>query len=464
MAKLVFPDGFLWGVATSAYQIEGAWNEDGRGESIWDRFAHTPGRIQDGSTGDVACDHYHHWPEDVAIMKQLGIQVYRFSVSWPRILPEGRIGPNGKGLNGKGLNFYDRLVDGLLEAGIIPFVTLYHWDLPQTLQEKGGWAARDTAAAFAELADVTTRRLGDRVQNWITHNEPWCTSLLSHQIGEHAPGWQNWYAALRVAHHVLLSHGLATERIRANVKNSQVGIALNFEPAEPASPSPADYHAARLWDGYYFRWFLDPLCGRRYPADMLDYYQRQGYLPHGLDFVQAADLDTIARPTDFLGINYYTRHVARDESSPDNRPQTVFPAPVSKRTEMGWEVSPQTFYNLLNRLHFEYQIPKLIVTENGCSYLEEPDEGGRVADTRRIQFLQGHLAAAHRAIQNGVPLAGYFQWSLLDNFEWARGYTQRFGIIHVDYATQKRTLKDSAFWYRDVIATNSVISSQRDLQ
>lgn len=449
MSEYIFPDGFLWGVATSAYQIEGAWGEDGRTPSIWDTFSHTPGKTKNGATGDVACDHYHRWPEDVALMAELGIQAYRFSVSWPRILPDGR----GR-VNQKGLDFYGRLVDTLLEAGITPFVTLYHWELPQVLQDEGGWPERDTADAFAKLADVTSRALGDRVTNWITHNEPWCTSLLSHQVGVHAPGWTDWHAALRAAHTVLLSHGLAVERIRVNVPDAEVGIAINFEPATPASPSPGDTQAAQLWDGYYFRWFVDALYGRYYPADMVHYYTQQGYLPHGLDFVQDGDMETIAAPLDFFGVNYYTRHIAQAGESLD-APRSV-PNPGAEYTAMGWEVHPDSFYKLLNRLYFEYQMPKLYVTENGCSYLDEPDEDGRIHDQKRIEYLRGHLTAVHRAIQNGVPIAGYLQWSFMDNYEWAEGYSQRFGIVYVDYETQQRLPKDSAFWYRDVIQRNGL--------
>lgn len=451
MTTLTFPDRFLWGVATSAYQIEGAWDEDGRGVSIWDTFCHTPGNVQDGSTGDVACDHYHRWPEDVALMRQIGVDAYRFSVSWPRILPEGW----GQ-VNQKGLDHYSRLVDRLLEAGITPFLTLYHWELPQPLQDRGGWPARETAAAFADLAEAVVGRLGDRVDHWITHNEPWCTSFLSHQMGLHAPGWQDWRAALAAAHHVLLSHGMAVERIRTAAPEAEVGIALNFEPAVPASPSAADYHAARRYEGYYFRWFLDPLYGRRYPADMVAHYEAEGRLPQGLDFVKAGDLALIATYTDFLGVNYYTRHVARADEADDNAPQTLFPAPPEERTEMGWEVYPKGLYDLLNRIHFEYAPPKLYVTESGCSYLDGPDDEGRVADERRIDYLQDHVAAVHGALENGVNVAGYFVWSLLDNFEWERGYTQRFGIVYVDYETQDRYLKDSAFWYQDVIAASSL--------
>ncbi len=449
MTILQFPDGFVWGVATSAYQIEGGWDEDGRTPSIWDTFAKTPGKTKNGATGDVACDHYHRWPEDIALMKELGIQAYRLSVSWPRILPDGQ----GQ-INQKGLDFYSRLVDGLLAADITPFITLYHWELPQVLQNAGGWPERKTVNAFAELADVTSRALGDRVTNWITHNEPWCTSLLSYQVGVHAPGGQDWTAALAASHHVLLSHGLAAERIRANVPDAEVGIAINFDPGTPASPSPDDYHAARLWEGYFFRWFIDPLYGRHYPADMVHHYIQQDHLPNGLDFVQDGDMDMIATPLDFLGVNYYTRHIAQASERPDEH--HAVPNPGAEYTEMNWEVHPESFYKLLNRLYLEYNIPKLYITENGCSYMDGPDENGRVHDQKRIDYLEGHLTAVHHAIQNGVPVAGYLQWSLLDNFEWAEGYAQRFGIVYVDYATQKRYPKDSAFWYRDVINRNGL--------
>ncbi|MCP4423386.1 MAG: beta-glucosidase [Chloroflexi bacterium] len=443
MVVLQFPDGFVWGAATSAYQIEGGWDEDGRSPSIWDTFAKTPGKTKNGATGDVACDHYHRWPEDVALMKELGIQVYRFSVSWPRILPDG----TGR-VNQKGLDYYGRLVDALLEAGITPMPTLYHWELPQVLQDAGGWPKRKTIHAFVELADVASRALGDRVTNWITHNEPWCTTFLSHQVGVHAPGWQDWTAAITASHHVLLSHGLAVERIRANVPDAEVGIALNFEPATPASSSPADYDAARLWEGYFFRWFLDAIYGRRYPADMVHHYIQQGHLPNGLDFVQDDDMSLIATPLDFLGINYYTRNITQAGGSLDDHRSV--PNPGAEYTQMGWEVHPDSFYKLLNRLYFEYNIPKLYVTENGCSYLDSPN------DQKRIDYLNDHISAMHRAIQNGVPIAGYLQWSLLDNYEWAEGYTQRFGIVYVDYQTQQRIPKESAYWYQNVIKHNGL--------
>jgi beta-glucosidase len=451
MEKLSFPNGFLWGVATASYQIEGAWQADGKGESIWDRFAHTPGKIIDGSNGDVACDHYYRWADDIALMKSLNIQSYRFSIAWPRILPAGR----GQ-VNQAGLDFYSRLVDGLLAAHIVPFVTLYHWDLPQALQDEGGWPHRPTAEAFVEYADVVTRHLGDRVKHWITHNEPWCIAFLSHQIGEQAPGWQDWQAALRAGHHVLLSHGWAVPVIRQNSPGAEVGITLNFMAAEPASPSPVDVNAARRFDGYFNRWFLDPLYGRNYPADMVADYTTVGHLRDGLDFVRKPDLAAIAVQTDFLGVNYYTRAILRYEPSNANLVEMNDPAPAAEQTEMGWEVYPQGLYKLLNRLHFEYGMPKLYVTESGCSYSDGPDATGQIPDERRKKYLRDHFAAAHRAIQNGVPLAGYFVWSLMDNFEWAKGYTQRFGIVWVDYATQQRIPKQSALWYKDVIAANAV--------
>ncbi len=449
MKYLQFPNQFSWGVATSAYQIEGAWNEDGRSPSHWDTFAHTPGNTRNGENGDVACDHYHRWPEDVALMASLNIQAYRFSVSWPRILPNG-----GSQINQKGLDYYDRLVDGLLEARIRPFITLYHWELPQTLQDLGGWPERNVVDHFVTLADLVSRRLGDRVKNWITHNEPWCTSMLSHQVGLHAPGWQDWPAALRAAHHVLLSHGLAVPVIRANAPQAEVGIAPNYEPAYPLTRSEEDLEAARLWDGYYIRWFNDPLFGRHYPADMVACYEAQGFLPHGLDYVQDGDMNIIATPVDFIGVNNYTRQIMNGKVSLDQFQTAASPNPDACYTEMNWEVYPDGLYDLLNRLHFDYNAPKIYITENGCSYSDGPDENGRITDTRRIDYFRQYLAGVHRAIANGVPVAGYFIWSFMDNFEWSRGYSQRFGIVYVDYETQQRLPKDSAYWYKDVIKHN----------
>lgn len=455
MSKITFPQGFLWGAATSSYQIEGAWDKDGKGESIWDRFTHTGDHIQDKSTGDVACDHYYRYVDDIALMKSLNFQSYRFSISWPRILPNGR----GK-ISQAGLDFYSRLVDELLANDIVPFTTLYHWDLPQALQDEGGWEVRYTAEAFVEYADVVSQHLGDRVKHWITHNEPWVVAFVGNLWGSHAPGKQDFSAAVRVSHHLLLSHGWSVPVIRKNSADSEVGITLNVHPAMAASPSAADNAAAHRHDGFQNRWFLDPLYGRGYPADMVEIYndpanaERGFYAADAMSVVQEGDLEAIAVPTDFLGLNYYHRILVRDEEAADNMAQTVFKHPQADETEMGWEIYPQGLYNILNRLYRDYGVPKLYVTENGCSYSDGPDENGRVCDFRRRRFLREHFIAANQAIRDGVPLAGYFVWSLLDNFEWAFGYEQRFGIVHVDFETQQRIPKDSALWYRNVIAAN----------
>lgn len=462
--KITFAEDFLWGAATAAYQIEGAWDQDGKGESIWDRFSHTPGRIENGDTGDVACDHYHRWTEDIAIMNELGLRAYRFSVSWPRILPTGR----GR-VNQAGLDFYSRLVDGLLAAGIIPFLTAYHWDLPQKLQDEGGWAARLTAEAFVEYVDVLSRHLGDRVTHWITHNEPSVVAYNGHLDGQHAPGVTDMATAMRAGHHLLLSHGWSVPVIRQNSPGAQVGITLNINLDVPASPSWADLQAQRQVDGGHYRWFLDPLYGRHYPADvMAELIDSEHLAPDGMTFCQDGDLEAIAAVTDFLGVNYYRRNVVRNHAIPEeeNLPPTVFPAPKDDTawTEMDWEVYPDGLYQVLCRLHFEYRVPRIYVTESGCSYSDGPGEDGRIHDQRRINYLRTHFSAARRAIANGVPLAGYFVWSLLDNFEWARGYSQRFGVVWVDFETQQRMLKDSALWYRQVIAEKGFNEQETSLE
>ena len=441
-----FPPDFIWGAATASYQIEGAWDEDGKGESIWDRFSHTPGKIANGDTGDVAADHYHRWREDVALMKEIGLHAYRFSTAWPRLLPEGR-----GGVNPPGLDFYDRLVDGLLEAGIEPFVTLYHWDLPQALQDQGGWPARATAEAFVEYADLASRTLGDRVKHWITLNEPFVSAILGYLEGQHAPGHSDLDETLAAAHNLLLAHGWAVPVIRRNSPGAQVGIAPNLGGQFPASPSAADRAAAWRQDGVINRWFLDPLSARGYPADIVRRHGRP------MAFVQEGDLDAIATPLDFLGVNYYTRGVVRSTEVPEaeNAPRTVFPSP--DRTEMGWEVYPEGLYELLVRLHFDYGFPTLYVTENGAAYPDQNGPDGKVDDPLRVAFLKSHLGQAARAIAAGVPLRGYFAWSLMDNFEWAHGYSKRFGLIYVDYQTQRRILKTSAHWYRRVIAAGAVV-------
>ncbi|NOZ26964.1 MAG: beta-glucosidase [Chloroflexi bacterium] len=441
-----FPAGFLWGAATASYQIEGAWNEDGKGESIWDRFSHTPGKVLNGDTGDVACDHYHRWKDDIQLMQEIGLKGYRFSISWPRVLPTGR----GKA-NPAGLDFYNRLVDGLLEAGIRPFVTLYHWDLPQALQEIGGWGNRDVAYYFADYAALIGRRLGDRVKQWITHNEPWVVAFVGHLYGVHAPGLTDPRLALQVSHHLLLSHGEAARALRdAGDADTQVGITLNLSPAHAASESEADQAAARRQDGFQNRWFLDPLFRGAYPPDMLELY---GDLAPQ---VAPGDMARIQAPLDFLGVNYYTRSVVKD--APDAEiPKTQAVKPEGPEyTEMGWEVYPEGLYELLTRLQRDYDPPALYITENGCAFPDEVNEQGQVDDERREAYLREHFIQAHRAIQDGVKLRGYFVWSLLDNFEWALGYSKRFGIVYVDYPTQRRIIKRSGRWYSKVIARNTV--------
>jgi beta-glucosidase len=441
-----FPPDFIWGAATSSYQIEGAWDEDGKGESIWDRFCHTPGKIANGDTGDVASDHYHRWREDVALMGEMGLHAYRFSIAWSRLLPEER----GR-VNQPGLDFYDRLVNGLLEAGIEPFVTLYHWDLPQALQDQGGWPARATAEAFVEYADLASRILGDRVTYWMTLNEPYVSAFVGYLEGRHAPDHSDLDEALAAAHHLLLAHSWAVPVIRRNSPDAQVGIALNLSGQTPASPSAADRAAAWREDGILNRWFLDPLSARGYPADVVQHYGRP------LGFVQPGDVEAISAPLDFLGVNYYTRGVARSSVVPEaeNVPQTVFPNP--ERTEMGWEVYPEGLYELLGRLHFDYRFPSLYVTENGAAYADQIGSDGRVDDPARVAYLKNHFTEAAKAIAAGVPLRGYFVWSLMDNFEWAHGYSKRFGLVYVDYRTQRRVWKTSAHWYRRVIAANGVV-------
>jgi beta-glucosidase len=449
-----FPRDFVWGVATSAYQIEGSTRADGRSPSIWDHFAARPGAIEDKSNGDVACDHYVRWQADITLMKELGVRAYRFSVAWPRVLPAGR-GP----VNLKGLDFYSRLVDGLLEAGIEPFLTLFHWDLPQVLEEAGGWPVRATAEAFVEYAEAVTRRLGDRVKRWITHNEPWCSSMLGYHTGRHAPGRRSLPEALAASHHLLLSHGWAVAAIRAHSPGADVGITLNLTPAVAASSSAADRDATRHFDGYFNRWFLDPVHGRGYPEDMIADYVRDGTLaPAGLEAVRPGDLEAIAARCDFLGVNYYNRTVVRSTTVPEgeNAPREVFLAPESEWTDMGWEVFPAGLHTILTRVHADYAPPRIYVTENGASFGSAEPHAGRVADAPRVRFLRDHFLAAKRAIDDGVPLAGFFVWSLLDNFEWERGYTQRFGIVSVDYPTQIRSLKESARFYRRVIADGGV--------
>jgi beta-glucosidase len=445
-----FPEGFLWGVATSALQIEGGRNEGGRGESVWDRYAEKPGAIEDGSNPSVACDHYHRWREDVGLMEWLGVGAYRFSIGWPRVLPEGTGSPNLTGLE-----FYDRLVDGLIASGIQPFVTLNHWDMPQALMENGGWASRDAVQAFVDYAAAVTERLGDRVRYWVTHNEPWCIATLGYEEAHHAPGLTDPGAALSTAHHLLLSHGRALEVIRENSSESEAGIVLNLCPAQAATGSDADRDAARQFDGLFNRWYLDPLFRGEYPGDTIQDRVRKGHLESNvLPFVHAGDMATIRAPMDFLGVNYYSRAVV--EAGPDGNVVGVDVVPEEELTEMRWEVYPQGLTDVLLRVHREYRPESIFITESGVAFPDVVGENGRVSDPRRVEFLGRHMAAAHRALEEGVPLRGYFVWSLLDNFEWQHGYTKRFGLFRVDYETCRRTQKKSADWFRETIARNAV--------
>lgn len=439
------PEGFTWGAATAAYQIEGAWDEDGKGESIWDRFSHTPGMIETSETGDVACDHYHRWREDIQLVRKIGLKAYRFSVAWTRILPEGR-----GAVNEKGMDFYSRLVDRLLEAGIEPFVTLYHWDLPQRLQDEGGWPARATTEAFGEYANIVGRRLGDRVRKWITLNEPHVSSFVGYFEGKHAPGHTNLHEALAASHHLLLAHGFAVPILRAASPGAQVGIALDYRPQTPASPSAADRDAAWHEGGLINRWFLDPLVGRGYPEDMRRAFE------DSMSFVHPGDLQTIAVPLDFLGLNYYFRNIARSRtvSEVHNLPITILAN--SEVTEMGWEVYPEGMYQMLEEVHFGYHFPAIFVTENGAAFPDAVDADGQIQDTSRISYIRRHLREIARAASIGVPVKGYFVWSLMDNFEWALGTSKRFGLIRVDYSTQQRTVKASGEWYRSVAEKNAV--------
>jgi beta-glucosidase len=443
-----FPNDFTWGVATASYQIEGAAQEDGRGPSIWDSFSHTPGKIQDGSTGDIACDHYHRYRQDVTLIHSLGVNSYRFSISWSRVLPTGR-----GTINEKGLDFYDRLIDELLSKQIEPAVTLYHWDLPQALDDQGGWQVRSTAQAFADYTEIMVHRLGDRVKQWITLNEPWVCSVLGYLTGEHAPGECDLGTAVRTAHHLLLAHGLAIPIIQTHATrpDATCGITLNLDYVEPAQETEQAREAAKLYETLTNRWFLDPLFKGKYPEALMP-----DFAPHLT--IEAQDWQTITAPIDFLGINYYRRSLVqerladKEEISPS---AFVFThAPDSQYTEMGWEVSPAGLHRLLTSVQQEYQPPMIYITENGAAFVDHPEEiNGEtvIHDPERSQYVQTHIAAMHEAIKAGVPVAGYFVWSLMDNFEWALGYSKRFGIVYVDYPTQQRVLKDSGRWYQQFL-------------
>ncbi len=458
-----FPEGFVWGTATASYQIEGAVDQGGRGRSIWDTFSHTPGRVLNGDTGDVACDHFHRYPDDIALMGELGTDAYRFSFAWPRFQADGS-GP----LNPAGVDFYDRLIDGLLERGITPYATMYHWDLPQALEDLGGWPNRDTANRFAEYAVAVHDRFSDRVNHWMTLNEPWCTAFLGYGSGVHAPGATDESAALRAAHHLLVGHGLAMNEMRSAKPDGNYGIAINLYPVKPATDSAADVDAARRVDNIVNRVFLDPIFTGSYPADFLADMEPFGSTDHMLD----GDAELAGVPIDFVGINYYSAHTVRAAHADDPEvftdgserdPAWIGATDVVKistgapRTAMDWEIVPEGLYETLSRVWNDYGRPTIFITENGAASPDVVGPDGTVDDQLRLDYLRDHFAQAHRAIEDGVGLAGYFVWSLLDNFEWALGYDRRFGLVHVDFETQKRTIKNSGRWYSSVTAANALL-------
>lgn len=467
-----FPEGFLWGAATAAYQIEGAVHEDGRGPSIWDTFSHTPGRTLNGDTGDIACQHYHRLDEDLALMKDLGLRAYRFSVAWPRIQPEGK-GP----ANQAGLDFYKRLVAGLRSKGIVPALTLYHWDLPQALEDEGGWALRHTAERFAEYASIVGDAFGDDVGLWITLNEPWCSGWLGYGVGAHAPGKAEVGLGIAAVHHLLLGHGLAVQALR-EVTHSPVGITLNLGRHTPASEHELDVQATRVADGGLNRLYLEPIFKSTYPEDIMTLagrYAEGG--PQRLEaLVHEGDMRTISHPLDFLGVNYYSTSVIAHRSRldearrngylvpPDHPGDPVEPfeakqviRPELERTATGWEVEPQGLTDLLVRLRREFTPLPIYITENGCAQHDYRGPDGAVHDERRIAYLTSHVAAVRAAIHEGVDVCGYFVWSLMDNYEWSMGYSMRFGITYVDYPTGERVPKDSYRWYKELITSNGVV-------
>jgi beta-glucosidase len=438
-----FPKQFVWGTATASYQIEGASALDGRTPSIWDTFSKTPSKVKNGDTGDVACDHYHLYSQDFDLMQNLGFNAYRFSTSWSRIMPNGR----GQ-INPVGMAFYDRIVDELLARGIEPYVTLYHWDLPQILEDAGGWLNRDTADAFVEYTNAVTNALGDRLKNWTTLNEPWCSAYLGYGLGIHAPGKTDFAASLQATHHLLLAHGQAMPIIRQNVPEASAGIVLNPAPVYPATDSSEDAIAAHRADGFQNRWYFDPVFGQGYPEDLLELYG--AYAPK----ITEGDLEIMAAPLDFIGVNYYSRTVVKAATIQDQaRPDALLgyshvQLPDVPRTFFDWEVYPQGLTDFLVRLQNQYNPKSILITENGASYFDTVNATGEINDTERTDYFKQHLQASLEAIAQGAKLNGYFAWSFLDNFEWAEGYEKRFGMTHVDFTTQKRTVKQSGNWFK----------------
>jgi beta-glucosidase len=451
-SEVVFPKGFFWGAATAAYQIEGAWNEDGKGESIWDRFTHTPGKIKDGDTGDVACDSYHRWREDISLMRAMNLNSYRFSIAWPRIQPSG-LGP----ADSKGIDYYSRIVDALLEAHIRPFVTLYHWDLPQSLDDAGGWPNRDTASRYADYVQLVAQALGDRVSDWMLFNEPSVFTFSGYLEGRHAPGDKSILDFLRATHTVNLAQGAGFRALKAARPAARVGTAFNMSPCEPATDSNEDKLAAERAHAITNAWFIEPALRGRYPEALT-------FLPETAMGIKSCDLEKTRAALDFIGINLYYRTIASAPSAMEiaaHAQDWLFPVKVEggregPKTDIGWEVWPKALYDMVTRITRDYNRPAIEITESGCAYNDGPDASGVIRDARRISYHREYLTALARAMADGADVRGYHAWSLMDNFEWAEGFSQRFGLTYVDYKTQMRTIKDSGRWYARVAAENRV--------
>jgi beta-glucosidase len=447
-----FPNGFFWGTATAAYQIEGGWKEDGKGESIWDRFAHTPGKIKNGDTGDVACDSYHRWRDDIALMRAMNLNSYRFSISWPRIQPLG----TGTA-NANGVDYYSRLVDELLQAHIRPMVTLYHWDLPQTLEDAGGWPNRDTAGRFADYVQLVARALGDRVTDWMLFNEPSVFTYSGYLVGEHAPGHASIVDFLRATHVVNLAQGAGFRALKAARPSARVGTAFNMSACEPATDSEADKLAAERAHAITNVWFLEPALRGRYPEAFT-------FLPETVMRIKAGDMEQVRAPLEFIGINLYVRTIASAVGAIERTTHLqdwLFPVKLDggregPKTDIGWEVWPKALYDMVMRITRDYSRPAIEITESGCAYNDSPGADGVIRDARRISYHREYLAALSQAISDGADVRGYHAWSLLDNFEWAEGFSQRFGLSYVDFKTQNRTIKDSGRWYAKVAAENRI--------
>jgi beta-glucosidase len=449
--QIAFPKGFLWGSATASYQVEGAWNIDGRGESIWDRFSHTPGNVKGGWTGDVACDNFHRFPEDIAIMKQMNLRSYRYSIAWPRIQPSG-----SGASNQKGIDYYKRLTDAVLGAGMRPLVTLFHWDLPQTLEDRGGWPNRDTAARFVDYVEIVIKALGDRINTWAIFNEPWVFTYVGYAEGRHAPGKTDFHLFLKSAHTVNLAQGDAFRAIKAIAPKSKVGTAFSMSPATPLTSSAENAAAAKRFDAFNNVWFLETALRGRYPEAFV-----HGTPLETMGF-QSGDEKRMTAPLDYIGVNYYFRRLvsastitAPSKVSYDAMGFTLAMGKDGPLTEIGWEVYPRGLYDIVQRVWKDYKLP-IEITENGCSYGDYPDANGRVADNRRIHYYREHLRELAHAIRDGADVRGYHAWSILDNFEWAEGYTQRFGLVYIDFSTQRRYMKDSAKWFSKIASTNIV--------